>query len=56
MALPIRQFKELDAAKLRLSAVSKSVCDHSWMNTGMSLQGKSLMACIKCKETKKTVC
>lgn len=48
--------KELDAAKLRLSAVSKSVCDHSWMNTGMSLQGKSLMACIRCKETKKTVC
>ena len=31
--------KELDAEKLRLSAVSKSVCNHSWMNTGMSVQG-----------------
>lgn len=34
--------EELDAEKLRLYAVSKSVCDHSWMNTGMSVQGKSL--------------
>lgn len=48
--------KELDAEKLRLSAVSKSVCDHSWMNTGMGVQGKSLMVCTKCRETKQTVC
>lgn len=48
--------KELDAEKLRLSVVSKSVCDHSWMNTGMSVQGKSLMVCTKCRETKQTVC
>ena len=32
------------------------VCDHSWMNTGMSVQGKSLMVCTKCRETKQTVC
>jgi hypothetical protein len=37
---------------LRLSAVSKSVCDHSLMNTGLSVQGKSLMVCTKCRETK----
>ena len=48
--------KELDAEKLRLSAVSKSVCDHYWMNTGLSVQGKSLMLCTKCRETKQTVC
>lgn len=48
--------KELDAEKLRLSAVSKSVCDHSWMNTGLSTQGRSLMVCVKCRETKQTVC
>lgn len=48
--------KELDAEKLRLSAVSKSVCDHCWMNTGMIVQGKSLMVCTKCRETKQTVC
>lgn len=56
----IREFetisKELDAEKLRLSAVSKSVCDHSWMNTGLSVQGKSLMVCTECRETKQTVC
>ena len=44
--------------KLALSQlpVIKSVCDHSWMNTGMMVQGKSLMVCTKCKETKQTVC
>lgn len=31
------------------------VCDHSWMNTGMSVQGKSLVVCTKCRETKQTV-
>lgn len=42
-------------AKLKLlgiADVSKSVCNHSWMNTGLSVQGKSLMACTKCRETK----
>lgn len=39
-----------------ISAVSKSVCDHYWMNSGISLQGKSLMVCTKCRETKQTVC
>ena len=47
--------KELDAEKLRLSTVRKSVCDHYWMNAGLSVQGKSLMVCTKCIETKQTV-
>ena len=47
--------KELDAEKFRLSTVRKSVCDHYWMNAGLSVQGKSLMVCTKCRETKQTV-
>lgn len=47
--------KKLDAEKLCLFVVCKSVCDHSWMNTGMSVQGKSLMVCTKCRDTKQTV-
>jgi hypothetical protein len=43
-------------AALRIHVISKSVCDHSWMNTGLSVQGKSLMVCTKCRETKQTVC
>lgn len=44
------------ALQLQQTGVSKSVCDHSWMNTGMSIQGKRLMVCTKCRETKQTVC
>ena len=45
--------KGLDDEKLRLSVVGKSdCCSHFWMNTGMSVQGKSLMVCTKCGETK----
>lgn len=46
---------ELCAEKLHLHAVSESVCDHSWVNTGISLQGKRLMICSKCKETKQAI-
>ena len=45
-----------ELSKLHQPTVSKSVCDHSWMNTGLSVQGKSLMICTKCRETKQTVC
>lgn len=48
--------KELDAEKLRLSNVSKSVCYHQWMNSGLTLQGKSLKVCLKCRRTEQTVC
>jgi hypothetical protein len=24
-------------------------CDHSWMNSGLSVQGKSVMVCTKCR-------
>jgi len=48
--------KELDAEKLRLSNVSKSVCKHEWMNSGLTIQGKSLKVCLKCKHTEQTVC
>jgi hypothetical protein len=47
--------KELNAEKFRLSACSKSVCDHSWINTGISLQGRTLVVCTKCRITKQTV-
>lgn len=26
----------------------KNNCNHSWINTGMSIQGKKLMICFKC--------
>ena len=48
--------KELDAEKLRLSNVSKSVCSHQWINSGLTLQGKSLKVCLKCRHTEQTVC
>jgi len=47
--------KKLNAEKLRLSTTNKSVCEHSWINTGMFIQGRSLMVCTKCRETKQTV-
>ena len=50
------EFAQQQVNSVDLSAVSKSVCDHSWMNAGLSVQGKSLIVCTKCRETKQTVC
>lgn len=33
---------------LGLLGVIKSSCEHSWINTGMTLQGISLKQCMKC--------
>lgn len=30
-------------------------CNHTWMNSGMSAQGKSLMVCINCRKTKQSI-
>lgn len=41
--------------KLNLGGVIKSVCEHSWINTGMTLQGVTLKMCMKCGKTEQTV-
>ena len=41
--------------KLNLGGVIKLVCEHSWINTGMTLQGVTLKRCMKCGKTEQTV-
>lgn len=45
--------KELDDAKLN-NTDDNSVrsCDHIWFNTGLTIQGESLMVCSKCRKTR----
>lgn len=31
-------------------------CEHEWMNSRLTLQGKSLKVCLKCRRTEQTVC
>lgn len=45
---------EQELSKLHQPTVISAVCEHSWMNSGMSVQGKSLIICTKCRETKQT--
>jgi len=40
---------------LGLFGVIKSVCEHYWINTGMTLQGVALKRCMKCGKTEQTV-
>ena len=40
---------------LSLFEFLKSVCEHSWINTGMTLQGVTLKRCMKCGKTEQTV-
>jgi hypothetical protein len=40
---------------LGLFGVIKSVCEHYWINTGMTLQGVALKICMKCGKTEQTV-
>lgn len=40
---------------LGLFGVIKSVCEHSWINTGITVQGVSLKRCMKCGKTEQTV-
>lgn len=44
--------KTTSIEKIQLSVVSNSMCEHSWMNTGISVQSKSLIKCTKCHITK----
>ena len=46
--------KELDTEKLRLSAVSKSVCDHNWKEWEDE-SCNAQMRCTKCKTVKRIV-
>ena len=34
--------------------VIKSVCEHSWVNTGMTLQSVALKRCMKCGTIEQT--
>jgi hypothetical protein len=45
--------KELDAIKSKsIDDNSISSCDHLWFNTGLTIQGESLMVCSICRITR----
>jgi hypothetical protein len=47
--------KKLENRILSLFGVVKSVCEHSWINTGMTLQGVAFKRCMKCGKKEQTV-
>jgi hypothetical protein len=46
---------ELLIEKSRLVEKDNKYHEHTWINSGLTVQGKSLMVCIKCRETKEMI-
>lgn len=50
-----RSIELMEAEKLSLFGVINQVCIHNWCNSGITLQGKPLMICLRCDKKKQTV-